>query len=237
MKLSEIFTQLTYGEFSQLCIGGGEQGKISEENYPAVVAHVNLGLTALFRRFNLKEGRITLRPVENKLVYELDSKFAVNNARSRETVRYLIDTPADKFDDDTLIKVEKVLDLAEEEVLLNVEGDPESCFTPSMKSIRIPKEAVDDLILVYRQNHPQIVVPAGIFDPARVEIELPYTYLDALLYFVASRAHNPVGMQNEFHKGNSYFAKYEAVCAELEFHNVKRDNTFDNDRLVKGGWV
>lgn len=237
MKLSEIFSQLTHGEFSQLSIGGGDKGEIQEENYAAVIGHINLGLTAIFRRFPLKEGRITLRPQAEQRDYLLASRFAVSNTRSREAVRYLIDSAALPFKEDTLIKVERVLDLDEEEVLLNVEGDPESCFTPAFNIIRIPKEATNDLILVYRQNHPQIVISGGYIDVARTEVDLPYTYLDALLYFVASRAHNPVGMQNEFHKGNSYYAKFEAVCAELERNNVKPDSTHDNGRLARGGWV
>ena len=36
MNLQEIFDQLTYGELSQLSIGGGEVGVISVANYPRV---------------------------------------------------------------------------------------------------------------------------------------------------------------------------------------------------------
>lgn len=237
MKLSEIFNQLTHGEFSQLQIGGGEAGIIAEDDYAGVIAHINLGLTALYRRFPLKEGRVILRPQPDQREYLLASRFAVSNTRSTEPVRYLIDTPALPFKEDTLIKVEKVLDLDECELLLNETGDPESCFTPSLNTIRIPKEATNDMVLVFRQNHPQISVGFGYIDPVRTEIDLPYPYLEALLYFVASRAHNPIGMQNEFHKGNSYYAKYEGVCAELERMNVQADRTTENNRFTRNGWV
>ena len=53
MKLKEVFDQLTYGELSQLSIGGQAQGEITEENYARVVAHVNLGLSAIYKRFHL----------------------------------------------------------------------------------------------------------------------------------------------------------------------------------------
>lgn len=237
MKLSKIFNQLTHGEFRMLALGGAEEGQINEANHKTVVAHVNLGLTALFSRFTLKEGRILLRPVPDQRVYALDSDFAMNNARSKADVRYLIDTPTDKFDEDTLIKVEKVLDLEENDLMLNVVGEPNSFHTPSIKSIRIPKDWAEDVTLVYRQNHPQIVVPEGFFDPSRVEVELPYTHLEALLYFVASRVHNPIGMQSEFHMGNSYMAKYEHACAMLERENIQVDRNTQNDRLRRGGWV
>lgn len=43
MKLRDIFTQLTYGELSQVSLGGAASGAISEENYPAVVSHIKIG--------------------------------------------------------------------------------------------------------------------------------------------------------------------------------------------------
>jgi hypothetical protein len=238
MKLQEIFNQLTHGEFSQLSIGGNERGVITDKTYPAVLSHINLGLTALFTRFSLMEGRIDLRPVPGQLVYHLDSKFSVNYRHPYEAVRYLIDTPKDVFNDDTVIKVEKVLDSEGNLHNLNVDGDPNSFFTPSIKSLRIPKDWKGDVTLVYRKNHPQVVVPmTGLLLPERVEIELPYTHLEALLYFVASRAHNPAGMSNEFHMGASYAAKYEQACMMLDMQNVQSDRTTENHRLIRGGWV
>jgi hypothetical protein len=237
MKLSEIFNQLTHGEFRQLAIGGGTVGQITEANYPAVLAHINLGLTALFTRFTLKEGRILLRPTAGQQVYLLDDKYAANNNRSAETNRYLIDSTTDKFNDDTLIKVEQVLDTSNMGLPLNVQGNVDSFYTPSIKSIRIPKDWTADVTLVYRQNHAQLKVTLGYFDPARIEVELPYTHLEALLYFVASRVHNPLGMQNEFNMGNNYAAKYEQACQMLEAKNVEADHSTENHRLIRMGWV
>ena len=44
MTLQEIFDQLTYGELSQLSMGGSEAGIIDESNYSRILVHVNLGL-------------------------------------------------------------------------------------------------------------------------------------------------------------------------------------------------
>lgn len=237
MKLSKILEQLCHGEFRMLSLGNGDQGQIAEKDYPLVVSHVNLALTALFTRFNLREGRVLLRPVPNQAVYVLDNDYAMHNIKSKADIRYLIDTPFEKFDEDTVIKVEKVLDQEGNDLMLNVVGEPASFTTPSIKTIRIPKDWVEDVTLVYRQNHPQIVVPEGYFDPNRVEVELPYTHLEALLYFVASRVHNPIGLQAEFHMGNSYMGKYEQACARLEATNVQADQGVLNDRFHRGGWV
>ena len=69
------------------------------------------------------------------------------------------------------------------------------------------------------------------------EIELPYSHLEALLYFIASRVHNPIGMANEFHAGNSWAAKYEHECVRLEQLNLRVDQGEDNTNFCRNGWI
>ena len=88
MKLIEVFDQLTASELSTLYIGGAEAGQITEANYPTVVKHINLALTALYKRFFLKEGRVDLAMVSGRSVYPIHSKYAVSNTKSREPVKY-----------------------------------------------------------------------------------------------------------------------------------------------------
>lgn len=248
MKLSEIFSQLTYGELSQLNLGGAESGEISVANYPKVLAHINLGLTALYKRFPLKESRLTVQLQPGRVTYPLTTAYAVSNRRSREVVRYLLDTVDEPFESD-ILKIEGVYTDAEWEMALNDASDALSCTTPSMSTLRVPALVVaksadlasqyitDTLTVVYRANHPAIVLSIGLFDPTRVEVELPYSHLEPLLFYVASRVNNPIGMTNEFHAGNSYYAKYEASCAYLEQTNIKVDQGSQNTRLVSNGWV
>lgn len=223
MKLQEIFDQLTYGELSQLSIGGSEQGEISEANYPRVLAHINLGLTELYKRFNLKEKRLVVPLQRNADVYQLNV--------------------------DDILKIERVITDSEFEMTLNHESDPYSCFTPSLKSLRIPELVMNQgsslpdelkttaLTVVYRANHPKIVIRFGYIQPERVEVELPSSHLQALLYFVASRAHNPIGMTNEFNAGNNWNMKYERACQELEAEGLQVDRGINNLRLNRNGWV
>lgn len=248
MYLSEIFSQLTYGELSQLSLGGAETGEISEENYPKILAHINLGLTALYKRFPLKEGRVIVALQPGKVTYPLTSSYAVSNTRSQQVMRYLLDTVSEPFQDD-IHKVERIYTEAGWELGLNDESDVYGCFTPSASTIRVPAAIVagsmdlpdelrtTKLEVVYRANHPQIVQPLGFFDPSRVEVELPYSHLEPLLLFVASRVHNPVGMTNEFHMGNNYATKYEQACQQLELVNLRVDQGAQSNRLRQNGWV
>lgn len=223
MKLSEVFTQLAYGELSQLFIGTNQEGELTEDSYPILLAHVNLGLSALYKRFNLKEGRVVfpLNPLSN--VYKL--------------------TVSD------LNKIEEVLTSTGNSFGLNNRADSYSCFTPAMDTLRVPWKVVEgsldvpeklkttSLEVVYRANHPKLTDTNGIIEPDKVELELPYTHLEALLYFVASRMHNPIGMVNEFNAGNNWAAKYEIECKRLESEGLEIDQDSQNERLYRNGWV
>jgi hypothetical protein len=237
MKLQEIFDQLGSGEFSQMSIGAQPAGVINEGNHGKIVNHVNLALTALFTRFNLKEGRLELALQDGQSLYKLHSSFAVNGRRTQEPVRYIIDTADERFEDD-IIKVEKVLDDDEAEIPLNDASNKYSVTTPSTLTLRVPSILeTQGLTVVYRAAHPKIVMGLGYFDPTRVDVELPDTHLTALLFFVASRVNNPIGMTNEFHAGNSYYAKYEAACQDLEGKGLQVDLGQTNTRAQRNGWV
>lgn len=250
MVLQEIFDALSSGEISQVSIGGQEQGEINEGNFPKVIGHINLALTALYRRFDLKRGSATIAMQAGMEVYPLDSKFAVSSRTSRVPAadRYILDTAARPFKDDVL-KVEAVRVVGGQELPLNDLSSPLSVMTPSTTELCVPLDIVDragylpdqfkgeKLQVTYRAKHPQIVIPMGYFDPARVTLELPPAYLQALLYFVAARVHTPIGVQLEGQAGMNWFKFYEAECARLEQENLQIDAMGTNLRMVEKGWV
>ena len=248
MKLAEIFSQLTHGELAQINLGGGEPGQIAPTNYKRVISHVNLGLTALYKRFPLKENRFTLELQSNRTVYPLISKYAVSSTSSRETVRYIKDSLAAPFKDD-IHKIEKVVASSGYEFSLNDESDEYSVFTPSATVLRVSLDVVDQAMdlpddlkttlveVIYRANHPLIVADGSYLEPEDIELELPYSHLEPLLLFIASRVHTPTGMTNETNMGNTYFAKYEASCQQIEATNLRVDQGSQNTRLYRNGWV
>lgn len=220
MLLSDIFNQLTHGELSQLDLGGAAFGIIQPDNYDKIVPHVNLALTALYKRFNLKVGKHTLALLANQQTYTL---------------------PSD------LLKVEQVVTSAQVPFPLNDALDLYSVNTPTYRSLEVPLDVVNQVAslpeeyktltlgVTYRASHPKVELFQ--FNPNTINIELPETHLMALLYFIASRVNNPIGMTNEFHAGNSYAAKYEAECKSLENDNLEIDQGTGNSRLQENGWV
>lgn len=247
MKLKEIFDQLTYGELSQLAIGGSEAGAIEAKNYDRILAHVNLGLTALHKRFKLKEGRVKLELQTGRTIYPINSAFAVTG-KSRETIRYIKDSVAAPFKDD-IHKIESVLTDTGMELGLNDESALYGVFTPSAAILRVHKDMVDNpvefpdeyktpgLEIVYRANHRILVTDDGDLEPESVEVDLPYSHLEPLLLFIASRMHTPLGMTNEANAGNNYFQRYELSCQEIESRNLRVDEVSQTDRLHSKGFV
>lgn len=248
MKLAEIFSTLTHGELSNVHMGGIKEGEIQEEYHKRIVTHINLGLTALFTRFTLREGRVKVELQDGRMLYPIKSQFAVNNVRSKEPVRFIIDEADAPFVDD-IIKIEQVYGDIGQRFALNDHNNLWSVFTPSALMMRIPAElAIDSadlpeelqttsLELVYRANHPLLDVDASNFDVDQLDVELPYTHLQALCFFVASRVYNPVGMGQEFNGGNTYFAKYENECRLLEQQGMQVNQTGMNTRFQRNGFV
>lgn len=237
MLLTELIDHLRTGELSQLYMGvdGGEV-EFTDEHLTRLIGQINLALTALHSRFLLREGKLKLERVPGLSTYVLNSRYAQANNRSRESVRYIMDT-ANPFLDD-ILKIERVYDQDGREVGLNDDGDPDGVSTPTHTSLYVPMHLeTETLTVVYRANHPTIVKNAGFFRPEAVEVDLPMSHVEPLLLYIASRMLNPLSTQNEFHEGNNYAAKYEAACQRIENLNYRIDKVSTVDRITRNGWV
>ena len=223
MKLKEIFEHLAYSELSQLNVGDTSLGLINESNYDKVLSAVNLGLTALHTRFCLKKKEVLI-----ELVYG--------------TYTYAVPV-------DDLLKVEIVYTDKGYELPLNDESQYYNVSTPNLKTILVSRDIVDKvggvpeeyssnyLNVVYRANHKIMSYGFNGYDAEQVEVDLPYAYMEPLLYFIGSRFQNPMGLVNDFNVGNNYAAKYERACQEIEKSNIRVDQGKQNTRLAMGGWV
>lgn len=249
MKLIDIFSQLTTGELSNVNIGGLENGEIKDENYKAVMNHINLGLTALYTRFNLKEGHLILNLQQSQATYSLDSKYAVSNTKSKEPVKYILDSASSPFKDD-ILKIESITTPYNIDVSLNTGWHPYKCTTPSGKVLRVPLCLIDGstdapeylrnltfLNVYYRANHVLYDPDSGGFQADKIDIELPQSHLQALLYYVASRVNNPIGLGQEFNAGNTYAAKFERECQVLEGQSMELDPNQYHTKLYDRGFV
>lgn len=76
------------------------------------------------------------------------------------------------------------------------------------------------LRIIYRAAVKRVkkVADDGTYDPNYITLDVPYEYLQAILYYIASRKFNPNlnGVQQGFHEGNNYYQKYIAACSLLQ---------------------
>ena len=245
MILQDVFDQLTYGELSQMSIGGFDNGGICEGDKTAIISHIQLGLTSLYKRFKLLENEVTITLIADKTSYTLHSDFLLPDGNTASASNYLTEGEGQLFDD-RMFKVEQVRDDLGYPVVLNKRNEPNSVYTPTLKTLIVPSTitstdyrnpVVPSLDVRYRTNHPVIDANDGVFSSGSEVLLLPDSHLEALLNFVASRVMNPTGMTNEFHAGNSYYAKYEAECQRLEQQNLQIDDVEDDIQFQTMGFV
>jgi len=242
MLLSDLFNQLTYGELSQIKLGGAGASGITKENQLQMLGHVNSGLTELHTRFNLKEGtlKIVLDPTLD--TYVLSKRYASSNRESRQPIKYIQDSSMAPFED-TVLKIERVFDDEGKELELNTGNQrinplSRAIRTPTLNTLVVPPALVSSfLTVIYRANHPRIVKEDNSFDPTEVEIDLAPQYENPLLLYIASRVFNPIGLNQEFHDGNNYWAKFEAACAQIGNKGLELNQTQEVDRVERNGWA
>ena len=250
MILNDIYLQLSHGELRQLFMANDPDTPdqpMSEESFQKLFPTIDLGLTALHTRFKLREGSLQVELQQAQTQYKLTMDFAESNNRSREPVKYIKDQ-SNPFQDD-LIQVERVygtLGGEEYEIPLNKLNDSCAIRTSKLNTLVIPSDPekapwldeTTELKVVYRQNHPKLNAILANSSPLATEIDLPVTHLEPLLYFVASRQLNPMGMDpGAMHEGNNYFAKYEHACQRLEDEGIELSIDAGRDVIYEDGWA
>ena len=236
MRLAEIFRQLTHGELATLAIGGLDGSGVLEQNHENLVAHVNLGLTELHKRFPLKTNQVMVQSYDAIQKYYLHSDYAETNENSNQPIKYIKDSIYEPFVDDVL-KIESVYDEDGKELFMNDRNEYWSVHTPSYNCLQIPyPEKENAYSVLYRADHRKII--AKDLDPETEEVDLPYSHLSALLLFIASRkfSTNPT-LKPQSADGNAYYSKFEAACAKLEELNIMNKSEESNIRLEINQWV
>lgn len=236
MLLSEIFDSLRHGELGHMYMGGKEIDGIAAEDWPAIVSHINLGLSALHKRFPLKYDEVIIQQFEEIQTYYLRKQYALTNSNSNELIKYIMDSEYQPFKEN-VIKIETVYSEFGEERPINDNNDNRSVFTPQFDAIIKPYNCKENAMsVVYRANHDKIIVTDD-FNPDAIEVHLPITLIEPLLFFVANRVLNGMGAGNNIQEANHYLSKYELACAQIETYGLMNKEAASNIRLEKSGWV
>lgn len=239
MTLLDLMKDLTYGELAQFNIGNLITGEFESEpdptRYEQLISAINLGLKEIYKRFFLSSKEIYIQQYAQISTYVLSSKYAQTNVASLEPIKYIMDTPEKPFLDDVL-KIEEVYDEEGNILPMNDITEDLSVFTPNYRSIQIPyPDDANTMAVQYRASHPRIVYTKGM-DPADVEIELPNSLHEALLYYVASRFATSIS-GDQGAEGSDYFQKFNASCDKVDELGLEVQAEPGDWRFDQAGWV
>lgn len=245
MTLDEIYDALATGELSQVILGNDGEGNLAipDDKRRQIRRSLQLGLTDLHTRFLIREKRVQLDRIPEKTVYKLESRYALSNTKST-AVKYLIDTE-DPFDD-SLIQVERIQDSKGEILGLNELSNELAVRTMSDTMLLVPGElwerllelgATESLFIHYRADHPPLDKFVSDAAPEIIPIELPTKYMQALLYFIAHRALNPIGFNDRTHDGNNFAQKYEMEVQRLIGTGAGIETVTNETVVIDRGWV
>lgn len=240
MTLQDVFEYLTFGELQSVVLGNSQEQEISPEHYRNVIAHVNLALKEIYKRFWLSSKQFYLQLYPHIYDYELDKKYAITNITSPEIYKYIIDSAESPFIND-LLKIEQVFNQDAEELSLNDLTQDLSLFTPTYKTIQTPPvfkaNYTDSFIIVhYRAAHENIIYTSGM-NPANIEIFIPDGLLEALLAYIGYRAQVAIGGPEAQQEAMLYQQRFEISCDKARERGMEVTTNYTNTKLDTNGWV
>ncbi|MGH1461236.1 MAG: hypothetical protein ACRBB6_04290 [Neptuniibacter sp.] len=236
MLLSELFDLLTYGELSQVSIGGKNSGGIAAADYAKVVSHVNMGLTALYTRFPLRYDEVMIEQQDHLQTYYLQPQFAETNTESTEPFKYIKDSVYFPFLNN-VIQIVNVFSEMGEERPINKSDDVLSVYVPKFNAVTIPYAMEGNTFSVlYKGNHEKIIVD-GSFDPETVAVEIPEPLVEPLLIYIAGRIVGNMGSTDNLNASAQYKSRFELALLEVENLGLINNQDLNTDRLLRNGWV
>ena len=115
--------------------------------------------------------------------------------------------------------------------------------TPAYNVLRVDGHLNDQWVKVEYKASPRRLSKIdddGLYDPEDINIDLPYDYLNALIFYIASRLTNANmnGVQQGFHEGNNYYQRFVSACAMLvdRGHDVENINA-SSTRFERSGFI
>lgn len=232
MYLDNLFRHLTYGELSQLSIGGAKLGGIQEEDYPQIISYLNFGLLEIYKKFPLKVKTLKIQLYEAITEYSLTGEYALNSG-SQQAVKFIIDTASDPFLDDVL-NIFDIKDKDDKPVPINLYDLDESVFIISPTVLQIPEPDITQIYTIFYNAYP-VEVDETTTDLTSVTVNLPDAFLEAICSYIAHRAY--LGLPNpEPNNSVSAYKRFLLACQEIKRLGLILPPNFINKKLDTNGY-
>lgn len=237
ITLKNMINDLAVGVLANTMLCDPATNTIYEKYYPKAVSFINLGLTAIHRRFLLRSGELSVAQKTGIIHYTLRSLYALSNEAAVEPFNYIQDSVANPFKDD-ILKIEQVFSEDGSEYLINDSTQAYPIFTPRYNVISmIPTDVPQTVFLIYRQNYPRIVLSNSL-NALTEEIDIPDFILEALYLKIGTYAYKGITAEDtEANPGRSYMYQYELECKRLEEEGLVANDNNPHNVFEVYGWV
>ena len=226
MLITEIFEHLAQGELRHLSLGGMDDGGILRHNYDKILPHLNMGITEIYKRLPSENKSVDVQCELGILTYHLNKMYSQSSGTA--PTLYIVDTDEPFLGD--VLRIEEITGK-----VLNDASHEESINMNSYLSFTVPAPTDELLEIHYRAKLPTI--DTKLPDYTNMEIDLPYSYLGALLNYIGMRATVGLPAKEGVSDSNTYMGKFEADMQKiLELGLVITNNT-TNMKAEKNGWA
>lgn len=222
MKLSYVFAQLASGELNSLSCVDSTTATVKPTKYASLVGLINSGLIDLHTRFKLKIGKVVVPILPDQEVYRLEK--VVPGTQSR------------------FLQVHAITDNFGRSLGMNDFTNHRSVHFTNKTEMHVPHflrndDKVTEITVQYRAMPKPLGMCDDSIDPECMDVDLDYAYCWALCLFIASRAHQPVGLQDGTHASNVYVGLYNAECNRLTETNLELDYQTQGQDIRRAGWA
>ena len=229
MTLDEIINDLKYSELKQLGIAK-QLSSTSDVTKTAaereILVHLNLALTELYKRFDLRTEETVITLVEGQTLYTLSTANVYNDPAN---LSGYLSAFTDKFN-----HVLGAYDEEGKEYRLNDENDALAIFTPSYNSVQVPNPIAGEAVYIVYSAAPDTVAWAD--DLTSIDIPLPPAMKEALLHYIGYRGHT--GKDGSVDKeNNTHYMRFEASCNRLLSLGMFTNDAIHGHTLSNKGFV
>ena len=234
MLVTDYFARLSYGPLSNLSLSGEGSGTINTTQHNKLIEHLNTGLQKLYSRFVLREKNAIVEQYAHITFYHLDKRYAKENpVRPTDNTPYLIDLPAEPFEDDVL----RILNVYDEYGVDRLNLSPDyrmKIYSPFPNTIQVVDPLQGrPLSVVYQANHRKLE-----FGVINAEITLPSVLESALISYVAYLVYGDMNTEGSLLSAQRHLGDYEKMCATIELNgSTGVDISPDIQVFHKRGWI
>lgn len=246
ITIKNIFDLLAEGEFAHMNLKQRHTGGLSEEEYPSIIGHINLGLLEFYKRFNFLQDEITLHVNSlTKIYYLRPDRFGLPANMGKQI--YLEEDTDNPFDNN-ILEITNVYNSIGDDLPLNDRRAALAIETISYDTLRITSadNYLASLVLAggvlnvrYKASYPTITIDED-FDPVTHELHIPDVILEPLLFYIASRVYKSMGSNDSGEgadKSMTYIQKYELACQKIDTFGLDTQINDARTNFDEGGFI